>query len=114
MSAEVIVSHPPVTVTFENIVELFFKTFVVIPSLVLISELTSPLSLTPRVSDSNQLEAIDFSNLLDTISVIEKNTRVTHTFLLVSILIFYSVCTPEKEALRVVFLQIFPELTALD
>ena len=116
MGTEIIVSHPPVAVTLENVVQLFFETFVVIPSFVLVSELTSPLTLTPRVSDSNELEvhALDFDNLLDTIGVIEKDTRVSHSFLLIAVLVLHSVCATEQETLLVVLLELLPELSALD
>lgn len=74
MGTEVIVSHPPVTVTLEHVVELLLQSFMVIPSLILVCELTSPLSLTPRISNSNKLESINFSNLLNTISMVEQDT----------------------------------------
>lgn len=73
MCTEVIVSHPPVTIALEHIVELLLETFVVIPSLILVGELTSPLTLSPRISDSNELETVDFSDLLNTISMVKKD-----------------------------------------
>jgi hypothetical protein len=112
--AEIIVSHPPVTITLEHIVELFFKTFVIIPSLILVSELTGPLTLTPRISNSDKLKPVDFSDLLNTISMVEQDTRVAHSLLLVTILVFNGVGTSEKESLRVELLNVLPELSSFD
>ena len=114
MSAEVIVSHPPVSITLEHIIELLFETLVVIPCFVLISELTSPLTLAPWVSNSNELEAIDFSDLLNTVSVIEEDTRVTHALFWVTILVLDGIGAPEQETLLVVLLNVFPELATFD
>jgi len=71
MGAEVIIFHPPVSVVFENVVELFFETLVIVPSLILVCELTCPLALAPWISYTNELKAIDFSDLLDTIGMVE-------------------------------------------
>lgn len=114
MSAEVIVSHPPVSITLEHIIELLLETLVVIPCFILISELSCPLTLTPRVSDSNELEAIDLSDLLNTICVVEEDTRVTHSLFWVAVLVLDSVGTSEQETLLVVLLDVFPELATFD
>jgi hypothetical protein len=71
VDAPVLIPHPPGTVITEDIVKFFFQAFVVVPSLVFISELTSPLSLTPRVTDSHQLKSINITNLKHTISMIK-------------------------------------------
>jgi hypothetical protein len=114
MCKEIIRFHPPVTIILENVVELFFKTFMIIPSFIFICEFTCPLSATPRVSDSDKLKSINLFDLKDTISVIEKNTGVTTTFFFVAIFVFYGVGTTDQESLRVIFLKLLPELTTFN
>ena len=116
VGAEIFELHPPVTIVLEDVLQLLFETLMIVPSLILISELTRPLSLSPRISDSNELEvhALDFDNLLNTIGVIEKDTRVSHSFLLIAVLVLHSVCATEQETLLVVLLELLPELSALD
>ena len=116
VGAEIVELHPPVTIVLEDVLQLLFETLMIVPSLILISELTRPLSLSPRISDSNELEvhALDFDNLLNTIGVIEKDTRVSHSFLLIAVLVLHSVCATEQETLLVVLLELLPELSALD
>jgi len=116
VGAEVVVPHPPVTITLEYVIELLFETFVVVPSLVFVSELTCPLTLTPRVPDSNELKihALDLDDLLDTVGMVEQNTRVTHSFLKVAVLIFHSVGATKEESLLMVLFKLFPELASFD
>jgi hypothetical protein len=111
---EVTVLHPPVAIALEHIVELLFQSLVVVPSFVLVGEFTGPLSLAPRVSDSNQHNSVDFSDLLDSVGVVKEDTRVAHAFFEVAILILHGVCAADKEALRVPLLEVFPELASLD
>jgi len=96
VSLEVLKLHPPVTVTLKGVIQLFLKSFMVIPSFIFISEFTCPFTLTPRVSDSDKLKGIHFSNLLDTISVIEEDTGVSHSFLIVVIVILHCVRATKK------------------
>ena len=116
MRAEVIVSHPPVAVALKDVVQLLFQALVVVPSFIFISKLTCPLSLAPRVSDSNQLQvhALYFNDLLDTVGMVEKNTRVAHSLFHVAIFVLHSVGATEEEALLVILLQLFPELSTFD
>ena len=72
--AKVIVSHPPVAIAVEYVIQLFFQTFVVVPSFVLVGELTSPLALAPGISDSDQLEAIHLADLENSVCVVEQDT----------------------------------------
>jgi precorrin-3B methylase len=86
----------------------------IIPSLIFISKLACPLTLTPWISDPYKLQSIYLSDLLDTVSMIKKNSRVTHSFFGLVVLIFNSVCTSKKEALLMILLQVFPELTSFN
>lgn len=106
MRAKVVVSHPPITVAFEHVVELLFQAFVVVPSFIFIGKLTCPLSLAPRVSDSDQLQvhALYFDDLLDTVGMVEQDTWVAHSFFEVAVFVFHSVSTTQEEALLVIFL----------
>ena len=45
---EVVISHPPVAVVLEYVIQLFFKTLVVVPCLIFVGEFTRPFSLSPR------------------------------------------------------------------
>lgn len=67
---EILIFHPPVTIIFEGVLKFFLQTLMVIPSFIFISEFTSPFTLTPWISDSNQLKTINISNLLNTESMI--------------------------------------------
>lgn len=58
MHAPVLIAHPPRAIVTEYVVKLFLKALVIIPGLVLICELACPLALTPRVPDTDQLEAV--------------------------------------------------------
>jgi hypothetical protein len=54
----VFVAHPPVAVLSERVVKTLFKTLVVVPSLVFVSEGSEPnaVALSPGVSDENKLK----------------------------------------------------------
>lgn len=114
LSAEVIVPHPPVAVVLESVVQLVLEPLVVVPSLVLVGKLARPLTCSPRVSDPDKLKPVHLSDLLNTVGVVEEDTSVAHAFLKVSIVVFDSVCASEEEALLVVFLEVFPELSTLN
>ena len=91
MSAPIFVPHPPSSVIFEHVVKLILETLIVIPSLVFISELASPLSVTPRVPYSDQLQAIDVSNIQDTVGVVEQDTCGSEPILLFALIILLHV-----------------------
>ena len=114
MNAPVFIPHPPGAIITEDIVELFFKAFVVIPSLIFISELASPLSLTPRVTDSHELKSIDITDVKHTIRMIEEDTCLSSTLLFVSALVLDDIGASNQEALLVILLELFPEYLVFD
>jgi len=69
----VFIAHPPCTVISECIVKFFFETFMVVPSLIFIGELTSPLAMTPRVPNSNQLKTVNVPDIHYAIGMIKQN-----------------------------------------
>jgi hypothetical protein len=89
VGAEVVELHPPVAVVLESVLQFLLQSLVVVPRLVLISELASPLALPPRISDSNQLEAVDVPDLLDSESVVVNDSGVAHAFFSIAILVFH-------------------------
>ena len=95
MNAPVLITHPPGTIISEDIVKLFLEALVVIPGFIFISELTSPLSLAPRVPYSNKLQSIDIANVQDTICMIEQDSGLSRSILLVSILVLHNVSTTD-------------------
>ena len=114
VNAPVFVTHPPGAVVAEDVVELLFEALVVIPSLVLISELASPFALAPGVSDADQLELINLAHVENTVRMVKQYASLSSTVLFVSILIFNNVGAADKVSLRMVFLDILPELLGLD
>jgi hypothetical protein len=50
---EVIVTHPPVSITLEGIIQLFLQAFLIIPSFIFICKFACPFSSSPRISDSD-------------------------------------------------------------
>lgn len=114
MGAEVVILHPPVSVALENVIELLLQPFMVVPSLILVGKLTSPLALAPRISDPNELEPIDLPNLLDTVGMVVKNSGSAHSFFKVAVLILDSIGTTQEEAKRMELLEVFPELATLN
>ena len=109
MNAPVFVAHPPGAVITENVVKFLFQTFIVIPSFVLICKLSSPLSLAPRVTDPHELEAVNITDVKDTIGVIEENASLASTLRLVSTIVLHDIGTADQETLLVVLLEVFPE-----
>ena len=114
VNAPVFVTHPPGTVIAEDVVKLFFQALIVIPSFVLISELASPLSLTPRVTDPHELEAVNITDVKDTIGVIEKNASLASTLRLDSAIVLHDIGAADQETLLMVFLEVLPEDLVLD
>jgi len=58
MDTPVFIAHPPGAVISENIIKFFLETLIVIPSLIFISELASPLALPPGVPYPDQLQPV--------------------------------------------------------
>ena len=114
VGAEIVVPHPPVAVILEDVVELFLQTFVIVPSLIFVSKLACPFALAPRIANSDKLQVVDLLDLLDTVGVVEEDSGVAHAFFLMSLLVFDGVGGTKEEALLVPFLEILPELTAID
>lgn len=94
MDAPVFITHPPCSIVTEDIVELLLKTLVIIPSFVLISELSGPLALSPRVTESNELQTINFTNVEDTICVVEQDASLSCTLSLLSVIVLHDVGAP--------------------
>lgn len=65
----------------------------VVPGFILVCEFACPFSLSPWVSNSDELQAIDLSDLLDSISMIEENSSVAHAFFGVAVFILDGVGT---------------------
>jgi hypothetical protein len=109
VNAPVFVAHPPGTVITENVVKFLFQSFIVIPSFVLIRKLSSPFSLAPRVTNSHELEAVNITNVKDTICVIEENTGLASTLRLVTGIVLHDIGAADQETLLVILLEVFPE-----
>ena len=95
-------------------IKTLLETLIVIPSLVLICELASPLSLAPRVADSHELEAVDITYVKDTIGVIEENAGLASTLRLVSAIVLHDIGAADQETLLMVLLEVLPENLVLD
>jgi hypothetical protein len=114
VNAPVFISHPPGAVITEDVVEFLLEALVVVPGLVLISELAGPLALSPRVPYPHQLQAIDVSDVEDTVGVIEEDPGLARAVLLRATLVLNDVRAPEEETLLVILLQLLPEALVLD
>jgi hypothetical protein len=114
VNTPVFVTHPPCTVIAEDVVKLLFQTLIVIPSLVLICELASPLSLAPRVADPHELEAINITDVKDTIGVIEENAGLASPLRLVSAIVLHNIGAADQETLLMVLLEVLPENLVLN
>jgi len=102
MCAKIIILHPPVSIILKLVSKLFFKSLVIVPCFIIICKFSCPFSLTPWISNSYQLKSINFSNLLNTISMVKKNSRISHSFFRISIFIFNCVCTANKKSLLII------------
>ena len=114
VNAPVFVAHPPGAVITEDVVKLLFQTLIVVPSLVLICELASPLSLTPRVADPHELKAVNITDVKDTIGVIEENAGLASSLRLVSAIVLHDIGAADQETLLMVLLEVLPEDLVLD
>jgi hypothetical protein len=114
MGVEILVPHPPVAVILEDIVKLFLQSLMIVPSLIFVGKLASPLALAPRIANSDERQVVDLLDLLDAVGVVEEDSGVAHAFLLMAILVFDGVGGTEEEALLVPFLEILPELATVD
>ena len=104
MNAPVFIAHPPGAIVSENIVELLFQTFVVIPSFILICELACPFTLAPRISNSEELKAIDISDIKDTVGMIKENASLASTVCLSTAIILDDIGATDQKARLVVLL----------
>lgn len=52
---KIIKSHPPISITLELIIKFFFETLMIIPCFIFVTELSCPITTTPRVSYSHEL-----------------------------------------------------------
>jgi hypothetical protein len=100
-------------------VKTLLKSFIVIPSLVFISKSTLPntLALSPRVSHINKLKSLhirQICHLKHTICFIELNSFNSITFNRLVIFILNHVLTNYKEALLMLLLKVFPELSRVN
>lgn len=114
MDAPVLITHPPSAVITEHIVEFLLESFIIIPSFILIGELACPLTLTPRVTDSKELKAIDLTHVKDTVSMIKEDASLASTISLLAILVLDDICATNKETLLVVLFQVLPEHGGFD
>ena len=114
LCTEVIIAHPPVAVVAEGVIELVLEAFVVVPCLVFVCKLASPLAMTPRVANSDELQAVYFPDLLDAVSVVEKDTCIAHALFEVAVFVFDCVGATKQEALLVELFQVLPELATFD
>jgi hypothetical protein len=96
MDAPVFVGHPPCSIIFKNVVKLLFESLVVIPCLVFVSKSSSPFSMSPGVSDSDELQLlgcgdIKLSDVHYTVSVIELDSSWAAAFFFFVIFVFHGI-----------------------
>ena len=110
----VLVSHPPRSIVFELVIQFIFQSFMIIPSFIFICKFSTPFSMSPRVSNSYQLQSIHISHIKHSISMIEQYTCIPHSFNLLLVFIFLRISTSNQISQLVVFLYVFPELPCLN
>mgnify|MGYP004236481619 CR=1 FL=1 len=93
----VFITHPPISVLSERVIKALFKTFVIVPSLIFISESTEPdtIALSPGVSDAQdlQVDVLEIFNPFETIGMVKENTLRAVTIMLIAMVVLLTVRT---------------------